>query len=43
MVRGRILEGGSVAYHLWVSATLNSDLVSRICIGSSAYHLYSLR
>ena len=35
----------SVAYHNWVTVTLNltSDLVSRNCIESCAYLLYSLR
>ena len=34
-----------MAYHNWVTVTLNltSDLVSRNCIESGAYLLYSLR
>ena len=40
-----ILGWGSVAYHNWVTVTLNltSDLVSRNCIESGAYLLYSFR
>ena len=36
---------GSVAYHNWVTVTLNltSDLISRNCIESGAYLLYSFR
>ena len=39
-----ILDRQSVAYHNWVTVTLNltSDLVSRNCIESGAYLLYSL-
>ena len=34
-----------MAYHYWVTVTLNltSDLISRNCIESGAYLLYSLR
>ena len=45
MVCGCILECRSVAYNNWVTVTLNltSDPVSRNCIESGAYLLYSLR
>ena len=45
LVCGCILGCRSVAYHNWVTLTLNltSDLVSRNCIESGAYLLYSLR
>ena len=45
LVCGCILGCRSVAYHNWVTVTLNltSDLVSRNCIESGAYLLYSLR
>ena len=45
LVCGCILGCRSVAYHNWVTVTLNltSDLVSRNCIESVAYLLYSLR
>ena len=41
---GCILGWRSVAYRNWVTVTLNltSDLVSRNCIESGAYLLYSL-
>ena len=40
-----ILGWGSVAYHNWVTVTLNltSDQISRNCIVSGAYLLYSFR
>ena len=40
-----ILGCRSVAYHYWVTMTLNltSDLVSRNCIEPGAYLLFSLR
>ena len=38
-----ILEWQIVPFHFPVSVTLTSDLVSRICIESSASLLYSLR
>ena len=40
-----ILRWGSVAYHNWVTVTLNltSDLISRNYIVSGAYLLYSFR
>ena len=40
-----ILGWESVAYHNWVTVTLNltSDLISRNCIVSGAYLLYSFR
>ena len=39
------MGGRSVGYHNWVTVTLNLtyDLVSRNCIESGAYLLYSLR
>ena len=45
LVCGCILGWWSVAYHNWITVTLNltSDLVSRNCIESGAYLLYSLR
>ena len=45
LVCGCILGCRSVPYHNWVTVTLNltSDLVSRNCIVSGAYLLYSLR
>ena len=45
LVCGCILGCRSVAYHNGVTVTLNltSDLVSRNCIESGAYLLYSLR
>ena len=45
LVSGCILRLESVAYHNWVTVTLNltPDLVSRNCIESGAYLLYSLR
>ena len=45
LVCGCILRRESVAYHNWVTVTLNltSDLVSRNCIESGAYLLYSFR
>ena len=45
LVRECILGWGSVVYHNWVTVTLNltSDLVSRDCIESGAYLLYSFR
>ena len=45
LVCGYILGWRSVVYHIWVTVTLNltSDLVSRNCIESGAYLLYSLR
>ena len=45
LVCGCILGCQSVPYHNWVTMTLNltSDLVSRNCIESGAYHLISLR
>ena len=45
LVCGCILGWRSVAYHNWVTVTLNltSDLVSRNCIESDAYLLYYLR
>ena len=45
LVCGCILGCRSVTYHNWVTVTLNltSDLVSRNCIESGAYLLYSLR
>ena len=43
MVCRCILRCQSVGYHNWVTVTLNltSDLVSRNCIESGAYLLYS--
>ena len=40
-----IFGWGSVAYHNWVTVTLNftSDQISRNCIVSGAYLLYSFR
>ena len=45
LVCGCIFGWRSVAYHFQVTVTLNltSDLVSRNCIESGAYILYSLR
>ena len=44
LVCGYILELQSVPYHNWVTdLELDSDLVSRNCIESGAYLLYSLR
>ena len=34
---------GSAQFHLWVTVTLTSDIVSRISIESGVYLLYSLR
>ena len=43
LVYGFILGWRSVGYHNWVTVALTSDLVSRNCIESVAYLLYSLR